>query len=92
MTPNRVRVETEGSGGLLRLNINYDPGWKSVGDVSLSVAEFDGTLAVSIPEGAQEVVLAYRPTSFYAGAAVSFVTLLAFAVACRRSVMREQAS
>jgi uncharacterized membrane protein YfhO len=92
LTPNRVRVETEGSGGLLRLNINYDPGWKSVGDVSLSVAEFDGTLAVSIPEGAQEVVLAYRPTSFYAGAAVSFVTLLAFAVACRRSVMREQAS
>lgn len=76
LTPNRVRVSTDGGGGLLKLNINYDPGWQVVGGEPLSLAEFDGVIGINLPRARETVELAYRPRAFFVGAAISVLTLM----------------
>jgi hypothetical protein len=76
LTPNRVRVTTDGGGGLLKLNINYDPGWQVVAGKPLSLAEVDGVIGINLPAGRRTLELAYRPTAFWVGAGVTILTLL----------------
>ena len=76
LTPNRIRVATDGGGGLLKLNVNYDPSWQIVGSPALSLAEVDGVIGINLPPGRTVVELAYRPKAFYYGAAVSLFTLV----------------
>ena len=66
-------------GGLLKLNINYDPSWQIVGGDALSLAEVDGVIGINLPPGRKVVELAYRPRAFFFGAAVSLVALLGIA-------------
>jgi len=79
-TPNLVRITTDGGGGMLRVNINYDPGWKVIGKEALTLAEFDGVIGVNVSPGREIVELIYRPKSFSIGAAISGVTLALIAL------------
>lgn len=89
LTPNRIRVSTEGSGGVLRLNINHDPGWKVVSGDSSSLAELDGLIGVNVPSGSYTFELAYWPTSFTLGTGISVLTLLFVAGALRKGRAQE---
>jgi len=89
LTPNRIRVSTEGAGGVLRLNVNHDPGWKIVSGDSSSLAELDGLIGVNVPPGPNTFELAYRPTSFALGTGISVLTLLFVAGALRKGRAQE---
>ena len=78
-TPNHIRVETDGGGGMLMFNINYDPGWKQVGDSSEGVLNRSGIIGLELPEGVREVEIAYWPRSFTLGAAISGAMVLGLA-------------
>jgi uncharacterized membrane protein YfhO len=68
---------------MLKLNINYDPGWQVMGSESLSLAEVDGVIGINLRKGRRVVELAYRPKTFFVGAAVSALTLLLIAYVFR---------
>jgi len=89
MTPNRIRIATDGGAALVRVNVNHDPGWRVAGTAPVSLAELDGTLAVNIPKGRREIELVYRPRSFMLGSAVSLVSLSAVALVIARNRFRE---
>ena len=75
-TPNRILIEAEGPGRLVISEMSY-PGWQ----VRLNGAEHeleqgaDPLRSISLPAGAQQVELFFRPWTVYAGAAVTLVTL-----------------
>jgi hypothetical protein len=66
---------------MLVLQTPFDPGWHAFQDgQSVPVLDVDaGLLGVALDEGEHTVELRYRPPFLYAGAAVSFVSLLIFA-------------
>ena len=70
-TPNKIRIETDGGGGMLMLNINFDRGWIRIGESLSDPENISGILGVSLSAGTEEVELEYRPRSFYWGAAIS---------------------
>ena len=76
VTPNRIRVETGGQPGTLVFNTNFDPGWIVRGDSLLAPFSEGGLLAVELPAGARELELAYRPTAFLVGSAITGISLL----------------
>jgi hypothetical protein len=79
-TPNRVRVETDGGGGMLMLNINYDPGWREIGKSNATLVDNSGIIGIDVPTGTREIEIAYRPNSFYWGATISATTASAAAL------------
>jgi len=89
MTPNRIRIATDGGAALVRVNVNHDPVWRVAGTAPVSLAELDGTLAVNIPKGRREIELIYRPRSFMLGSAVSLVSLSAVALVIARNRFRK---
>jgi hypothetical protein len=79
-TPTRVRLQADlSSPGLLVLSQAMYPGWQAVVDGELTdVMEADGLLpAVLLPTGPSEVTFRYRPASFWIGAGISAMALLA---------------
>jgi len=77
--PERVAAEVSSSkAGLLVLTDLAYPGWTAAVDGSpAELLRADGYFrAVALPAGAHRVVFRFRPTSFYAGAAVSLMALL----------------
>jgi hypothetical protein len=85
VTPNRIRVETDGHAGTLVFNVNFDPGWTVAGDGVSAPRSAQGLLAVAVPGGVSALELRYRPRSFRRGAAVSGLTLLGLLVVWTRS-------
>jgi hypothetical protein len=85
--PNRVRLDLGGgSGGFLVLSDVWFPGWRCEMD-GREVPIYRGNhafRAVSIPDGAHEVVLTFEPRSYFTGwwvSAVSLACLALFALA-----------
>ena len=76
VTPNRVRAETGGKAGTLVFNTNFDAGWIVRGKSDLAPFSEGGLLAVKLPPGVRVVELAYRPTVFLVGSAISGLTWL----------------
>ncbi len=70
---NEVRIETTGAGGVLVLSDQFYPGWRAeVDGERMEIARADVALrAVCVPPGEHTVTFTYRPTSFFAGAAIS---------------------
>jgi uncharacterized membrane protein YfhO len=71
---------------VLVLQTPFDPGWHAFQDGRVARvlrADF-GLLGVVLNTGEHTVELRYRPPFLYAGAAVSFVSLLIFAATLRR--------
>ena len=89
---NRVVLDARGP-GLLVLSEIYYPGWQvTVDGRSAEVIPVHGILrGVILPAGNHEVVFWFRPNSFFAGMAVSLVTLLATSILwLRRSFARQR--
>jgi uncharacterized membrane protein YfhO len=76
VTPNAVAIETNGLGGVLVFNINYDPDWKVANRPDLVPYARAGRVALEVPEGARNLGIAYRPAAFFVGAAVSGSTVV----------------
>ena len=76
-THTTVEVKA-GSAGLLVFSEMFYPGWDAYVDGRrVPVYRADGVLrAVPVPEGIHKVDMVYHPRSFYAGAFLSFLTLL----------------
>ncbi len=83
VTPNAISVETNGLGGILVFNINFDPGWKAVNLPDLEPFARAGRVAFELPKNERSFEIAYRPSAFFAGAAVSgFAGLIVLALLC----------
>ncbi|MCL4263298.1 MAG: YfhO family protein [Anaerolineae bacterium] len=78
-SPNRVslRVDMHGPGYLVLADAYY-PGWQATVDGEKTAVYRANSVvrAVYVPDGVHEVVFTFRPLDFYAGAAVTAVTLL----------------
>jgi hypothetical protein len=77
--PERVVAEvTSANAGLLVLTDLHYPGWIAEEDGRrLPLLRADGFFrAVALPAGTHRIVFRYRPLAFYAGAAVSVLSLL----------------
>jgi hypothetical protein len=68
-SPNRVRVETDGSGFLL-LNQNYIRGWQADGKAA---ADRHGLIGAPIRPNVRSIDFEYHPTSFRIGVGLSLV-------------------
>jgi len=77
-TNNAVEVAVDSqSPGLLVLNQNYYPGWKSdAGDVK----SYNGLISVPVDQSNRTVHFFFQPTSFYLGFAISILTVAAVGV------------
>jgi hypothetical protein len=80
-TPTEAVIDVRSGGGLLILSDLYWPGWKAEvnGKGSEVIRVFGALRGVVVPDGNARVVFYYRPVSFYAGAAVSFITFVLWA-------------
>jgi len=76
LTPNQVGFNVSGSGGVVLINQNFDPGWHLI-DGRGEVGNVGGLLGVRIPSGEQWLRLASRPPSFVVGASLSALSVLA---------------
>ncbi|MBU8932973.1 MAG: hypothetical protein KOO62_03090 [candidate division Zixibacteria bacterium] len=77
-TPNIIVYEFEGiAAGEMMIGMGYDPGWRASNGRNLYAR--DGLICFNFDTGRQTVVLNYRPPFFYAGCAVSLVTLILLA-------------
>ncbi|HSW97080.1 MAG TPA: YfhO family protein [Candidatus Saccharimonadales bacterium] len=76
---NDIEIKTTTKrAGLLFLSDNFYPGWQATIDgksTPIMLADYSFR-AVQVPEGKHIVHFSYRPTSFYLGALISFVSLL----------------
>ena len=76
-TPNLLTFDIEASRPTrMVVNQNYDPGWRVVEGQGAVVPE-GGLIAVIVPEGRQQVVLAYRSKAFVIGLSITLVTFAA---------------
>jgi hypothetical protein len=86
--PNRVTLDARLSGGgLLVLGEVAYPGWRvTVNGQRAKLYTADGVLrAVALPAGEWNVEFRFRPVIFYAGAAISLLTILVLAALAIRS-------
>jgi hypothetical protein len=88
ITPNRISLRSDGGPMLLRVNTNFDPGWRVRSTPPLELVELDGTLALNVPSGMRELELVYRPVPFYWGAGVSLSSLVAATAVLRRRTLK----
>jgi len=75
-TPNHILVDTNGHGKILIINMNYDSGWKIMGETALKVFPFKGIIAVELQPGQKRCELVYLPKSFCLGVFISLSALL----------------
>ncbi len=88
ITPNTIEIETDGREGLLFLNSNYDPGWKTIAPNGSPISA-RGRLAVRLAEGTTRVTLRFQPVTFELGVLVSGLTLAyGLSLALRRHFIR----
>ena len=82
-----IRTDTKES-GILFLSDNYYPGWQAfVDDNPVTIIRADYTFrAVAVPSGKHEVRFEYRPTSFYLGAVISFISLVILLVLYKKRI------
>ena len=81
-TPTRIEVQAQAdSPRLLIYADTFYPGWcATVDDVETSIVRTNLALrGIVVPAGQHQVVMVYRPTALYAGAAISLIALLAVA-------------
>jgi len=80
-TPNRIRIRVDGPGRLVLSEVAY-PGWQGrVDGEAAPVETYAGVLrSIELAAGEHEVVLSFVPASFYWGAAIGAVALLALLV------------
>ena len=71
LSPNRVQALVEGGGGRIAANQNFHAGWKVQAPEGARLGVHRGLLAVDVPPGRHEIVLAFAPASFRIGAAIS---------------------
>jgi hypothetical protein len=78
--PTRVALQVESAkGGTLLLRDRYHRGWKAWVDGAAAAVEPQGLFrTVQVPPGGHRVEFAYRPWTFFAGAAISIAALLAW--------------
>lgn len=77
--PNSVVIKTDTiSDAFLVMSDNYYPGWKAYIDrKETKIYRANYTFkAIEIPRGKHTVLFRYKPNSFYAGTAISTITLL----------------
>lgn len=75
-SPNRIVLDvTAKRPGLVLINQNYHPGWRSDGS---DVVDHDGLLGVKVPSGKRQVVVRFLPRSAVGGFAVSLLALVGF--------------
>ncbi len=83
-TPNRIEYEIIGrQPGEIVISMGYDPGWYA--EDGRPLKEEQNLIAFPFTQGYQKVVLRYRPPYFFAGAAISLVTIV-FLIATRRKL------
>lgn len=82
-SPTRVAVQVESSnGGRLLLRDRYHRGWKAWVDGAATTVHPQGLFrTVQVPQGGHRVEFAYRPWTFFAGAAISAAAVLAWVLA-----------
>jgi hypothetical protein len=91
--PNRVSLDVHlGAGGLLVLGEVTYPGWRVyINGQRAGLSEADGVLrAVALPAGDWHVEFRFRPVTFYAGAAISALTVLGLAAWAAAGRMRRE--
>jgi len=71
ITPNKIRIKTNGLGRNLVINQNFQPGWRS----EARVFSMNGRLAVALSPGQTEVELTFRPATFLWGSLISLASL-----------------
>ena len=81
------------AGGLVRLAVPYYPGWEATTEDGVARPLFPvdhALMGVAVPAGEHELVVAFRPRFFLAGALISLAALLGASVAAvllrRRSI------
>ncbi|MGC2063687.1 MAG: hypothetical protein WA610_11975 [Thermodesulfovibrionales bacterium] len=73
-SPNRVTIHVDGE-GLLLLNQNYTPGWRT--KEKKEVFSYKGVIATKVGHDEKEVTFYYLPTTFLIGMLVTAATILA---------------
>jgi hypothetical protein len=84
VTPNEIEVEVDGRGGWVAINQNYDRNWKLRGGGEDDVRPVAGRIAFLAQAGRRTVEVVYRPRSFFIGAGLTSLVLLAMAAGWRR--------
>ncbi len=80
VTPNAVEVEVSAAGeDTLVLNQNYYPGWGVRGASGGAAYPYNGLVAADVSPADGRVTFSFLPERFLAGAAVSLVSLAAYA-------------
>ena len=71
-TPDRVRIDTDGNGGVLVLTDTWAPGWQAAVDgVPTPIHRVDGAFrGVAVKDGAHEIVFRYVSVADHDGAGV----------------------
>jgi len=84
-TPNVISASAEGPGTVVFSEILY-PGWRATLDgVPARIEPVAGLLrGVRLGAGSHEIILRFRPTTVYAGAAITLLSLASMAVLWRR--------
>ncbi len=81
-TPNELGFEVDvPSPTVLVINQNYDSNWTVIGGSGEVIAN-EGLIAVRIPQGRQELQIAFRSHSFRVGLLISLLTVLAMSALC----------
>ena len=88
----RLTVNTETSGWLV-LSDQYYPGWQAAIDGRLAPIQITNAAlrGVCVPAGTHEIVFAFRPALYPAGAALSLLGLLLVAVAASVQIKKRRA-
>jgi uncharacterized membrane protein YfhO len=73
ITPNRIKVETNGAGKTLLINQNYDSGWRARGKQTVAISSRNGLISADISPGQREIEFVYFPSSFLAGALITLI-------------------
>jgi len=84
-TPNKITYEINGQQpGEMVISMGYDPGWHTTDGRRLWQEQ--NLITFGFRGGPQKVILEYRPPYFFAGLALSIVSVLAFIAVwrCRR--------
>ena len=76
VTPNRIKITTNGAGKTLFINQNYDSGWKARGAQPGAISVRNGLISADLSPGQREIELVYFPYSFLAGTLITLISWL----------------